>query len=195
MMSRRHALLGLCAASWLARAATLRPLDPQRAAAASRARSEAASVALAPATLRPLRQDDAPLINARWEFSRAERSLGTVRRRIAHGVGALGVEEGGELRASVLRTDWGRIGMLHVDEAYRRRGFGASLVKEATRSLQDRGEDCTAFIHRGNEASERLFAAQGWVLARPSSAKRPSGSRGRAKREWVLRAADNIKDA
>ena len=195
MMSRRRALLCLVAASWLARAATLRPLDAQRAAAASRARSEAASVALAPATLRPLRQDDAPLINARWEFSRAERSLGTVRRRIAHGVGALGVEEGGELRASVLRTDWGRIGMLHVDEAYRRRGFGASLVKEATRSLQDRGEDCTAFIHRGNEASERLFAAQGWVLARPSSAKRPSGSRGRAKREWVLRAADNIKDA
>ena len=193
MMSRP--LLCLVAASWLARAATLRPLDPQRAAAASRARSEAASVALAPATLRPLRQDDAPLINARWEFSRAERSLGTVRRRIAHGVGALGVEEGGELRASVLRTDWGRIGMLHVDEAYRRRGFGASLVKEATRSLQDRGEDCTAFIHRGNEASERLFAAQGWVLARPSSAKRPSGSRGRAKREWVLRAADDLKGA
>lgn len=180
---------------WLQRLLLLLPIAGgaaldlhHRAAAASKLRCEAESRLLGPGVvLRPLTVDDALNVNGRWDYGRDERSLDTVRRRIARGGIALGVEAGGELRASILHAEAGRLrgsglAMLHVDEAYRRRGYGGCLLREATRMLVDRDEPRAAFIRGGNEASEALFASQGWAPAK----KRRSGRRGRAPQEWLL---------
>ena len=143
------------------------------------------------ATLRPLRFSDAPFVVSRWPYS-SEKSLELTRHQIeANSAVCLGVERrnddnGGdnhELCAFILRYHNGALGMLHVEESCRRRGYGSALLSEATRVLENRGEPRQAFIVDGNRASEALFAKQGWIRADPN-AKRGTGKR-RAKREWI----------
>ena len=149
--------------------------------------------------LRPLRPSDAPLVNAWWEYS-SERTLPLVMRRIALSQsatsdssgrqdrpGCFGIEENetGQLVACIVRYEGGALGMLHVLEHFRRRGYGLALLQHATKILHSRGEERVAFIYDGNDASEKLFLAAGWERADPQI-KRKTGAR-KAKRKWIHR--------
>lgn len=147
------------------------------------------------AVIRTLSLVDAPTVDAWWEY-RSPKSLAQMRRRIAldGGVACLGVvepENDGEgdgpilLRACILRYEGGALGMLHVDEPYRRRGYGAALLNEASRALADRGEERVAYIVDGNAASEAVFRSCGWERADPGQ-KKGTGRR-RSKKLWVQR--------
>ena len=85
--------------------------------------------------------------------------------------------------ACIVRYERGALGMLHVEEAYRRRGYGFALLNVATKALEARGEDREVFIVDGNHGSEALFTAAGWVREDPTL-KKGTGKR-RAKRKWI----------
>ena len=59
----------------------------------------------------------------------------------------------------------GSIGMLYVDETYRRLGIGASLESYAINLQQDRGETPFCFVVDGNEASMHLQEKLGLYMA------------------------------
>jgi DTW domain-containing protein YfiP/GNAT superfamily N-acetyltransferase len=135
--------------------------------------------------MRPLQLTDTAVVDSWWE-SRSNKSLPLVKRRIERDKGpvCLGVEDKeGPLVACILRYEGGALGMLHVHEPFRRRGYGLALLKQATRTLQERGEERVAFIMDGNHASEAVFTAAGWKRDDPT-AKRRTGKR-RAKRKWI----------
>ena len=134
--------------------------------------------------LRSLETDDATLVDSWWEYQSAtSHSLVSRRIDIDGGVACLGIEVDGTLVACILRYEGGALGMLHVQQDYRRRGYAQILLEEATRTLQNRGEDCVAFIVDGNTASESLFTKLGWKRA-DVHMKKQTGKR-RAKRKWI----------
>jgi DTW domain-containing protein YfiP/ribosomal protein S18 acetylase RimI-like enzyme len=136
------------------------------------------------ATLRHLTLADCAWVDARWEHSSAT-SLSRIHRLVAEPRRAtLGVERGGALVASALQGEDGALGMLHVAEAHRRRGYGEALVAEAAGMIKAGGVRTFAYVLDGNFASEALFAKLGWVRA-DSSIPRRTGRR-RAKRLWTL---------
>eukprot|EP00977_Amphora_coffeiformis_P000822 scaffold175_cov177-Amphora_coffeaeformis.AAC.24 len=135
------------------------------------------------AILRSLHLTDAPFIDSRWPY-RSQKSLQMIQRQITTDAPyCLGIECDGKLCAFILRHPDGALGMLHVEEGFRRQGLGTKLLQEATRVLDREREPCFAFILDRNEASERLFAKQGWVRVDPE-AKRRSGNR-RSIRKWI----------
>ena len=136
------------------------------------------------AVLRSLMPSDAKLVDSWWEYQ-SSKSLPLVSRRIEidNGMACLGVEVGGSLVACILRYEGGALGMLHVEEKYRRRGYGSALLQQATQILKESDEERVAFIVDGNHASETVFEAAGWERDDPNI-KRRTGKR-RAKRKWV----------
>jgi ribosomal protein S18 acetylase RimI-like enzyme len=72
----------------------------------------------------------------------------------------------GRLVGTVLATHDGRKGWINrlaVDPAYRRRGIGSKLVREAETRLEALGMDVLAcLIEEGNEASVRTFETLGY---------------------------------
>lgn len=142
------------------------------------------------AILRPLTQSDAPLVDAWWDQRTPNHSQALVERRIAlatclsFGIYDVGEHQGG-LAACLVQYEGGALGMLHVHESYRRRGYGATLVAHASALLAERHEPAFCFIVDGNQASEGLFRKAGWVRDNPTL-KRGTGKR-RAKRKWVRR--------
>lgn len=104
------------------------------------------------AIIRPLIPEDAPLVNSWWEYGSAK-SLSLVRRRIeidpigiCFGISSKtdGLNDGEELVACIMRYEGGAIGMLHVQESHRRRGYALALLKYVTQILQDQGEERVA---------------------------------------------------
>jgi DTW domain-containing protein YfiP/ribosomal protein S18 acetylase RimI-like enzyme len=137
------------------------------------------------AILRQLRPSDASSVDSKWPH-RSHTSLKMITRRIeTQDPCCLGLEQqdSGELCAFILRYEDGSLGMLHVDEAYRRSGYGTRLLEEATWRLEERGEPRVAYIVDGNSASQGLFAKQRWRREDPN-AKKGTGKR-RAKRKWI----------
>jgi DTW domain-containing protein YfiP/ribosomal protein S18 acetylase RimI-like enzyme len=135
------------------------------------------------AILRQLRPSDASSVNSKWPY-RSDKSLKMITRRIeTQDPCCLGLERDGELCAFILRYEDGSLGILHVEEAYRRNGYGTRLLVEATRLLEERGEPRVAYIVDGNGASEGLFAKQRWIREDPN-AKKGTGKR-KAKRKWI----------
>ena len=136
------------------------------------------------AVLRSLTPSDACLVDSWWEY-RNSKSLSLVSRRIEvdQGVACLGIEIDGTLVACILRYEGGALGMLHVEEKYRRRGYGLSLLQQATQTLKERDEERVAFIVEGNHVSEAVFEAAGWKRVDHGNSRR-TGIR-RAKRKWV----------
>jgi DTW domain-containing protein YfiP/GNAT superfamily N-acetyltransferase len=135
--------------------------------------------------LRPLQSLDAQLVDSWWEY-RGNKSLPLIKRRIERdgGTVCLGMEDSnGALVACILRYEGGALGMLHVEEPFRRRGYGLALLRQATTILQELGDERVAFIVDGNHASEAVFTAAGWERDDPT-VKRGTGKR-RAKRKWV----------
>jgi DTW domain-containing protein YfiP/predicted GNAT family acetyltransferase len=141
------------------------------------------------AVLRTLQPSDAPWINS-WSKHRTDKDLPMVSRRIKidneQGMGCcLGIEVNGCLVAAILRYELGALGMLHVQEDCRNRGYGTVLLQQATRALQAKGEERVAYIVDGNHASEALFTSAGWERFDPTI-KGGTGKR-RAKRKWIHR--------
>ena len=133
------------------------------------------------ATLRPLNSADASFVNSRWPH-RSAKSLAMIEHLLTSDC-CFGIKHRDGLCACILRYHNGSLGMLHVDEAFRRRGFATALVSEAARVVQSRGKPLVAFIEDGNCASEALFAKLGWVRA-DLNARKGTGKR-RAKRKWI----------
>mmetsp|Transcript_16472 Transcript_16472/g.25708 ORF Transcript_16472/g.25708 Transcript_16472/m.25708 type:complete len:492 (-) Transcript_16472:2168-3643(-) len=133
--------------------------------------------------MRRLRESDAALVNSQWSRGTAS-SLDDMHRRISKGIACFGIFQGEDLCGFILQYESGIVGMLQVEEAYRRRGYGTALVSKATETLQANGIPGVAFIMDGNTASEALFSSQGWTRADPTI-KRGTGRR-RAKRKWIL---------
>lgn len=145
------------------------------------------------AWLRSLQPSDATKVDAWWEY-RSAKSLPLVQRRInldlqqeSGGACCLGIEVKGKLVASIVRYEGGALGMIYVEEGFRRRGYAKMLLEQATRALEQRGEERVAFIVDGNHASERLFLSAGWEREDPNK-KRGTGKR-RAKRKWLHKDA------
>lgn len=132
--------------------------------------------------MRRLRQSDAVLVNSQWSRGTAS-SLDGINRRICKGIACFGVFQGGDLCGFILQYDSGMLGMLQVEEAYRRRGYGTALVSKATKTLQANGVPCEAFIMDGNKASAAVFSSQGWTREDPTI--KPGKGRRRAKRKWI----------
>ena len=126
--------------------------------------------------LRCLAPSDTEFVNSRWPF-RSPKSLRMIERQISadnvnatrtgSGCCCLGIEyeKDGALVACILRHKGGSLGILHVDEEHRRRGFGELLLDRATKALLHRGVPTFAFIFDGNHQSEALFTKLGWVKA------------------------------
>lgn len=147
-------------------------------------------------TIRRLTHEDTPVIDAWWENGGAPKSVMTITRSIDAdyrlGVGAsLGIvdETTGELVACILRYESGPLGILHVSEELRGKGYGTALLKEALKAVLDANRsrdvplECSAFIKDGNAASENVFSKVGFVRENPN-AKRGTGKR-RANRKWI----------
>eukprot|EP00588_Corethron_pennatum_P031885 CAMPEP_0194343568 /NCGR_PEP_ID=MMETSP0171-20130528/97598_1 /TAXON_ID=218684 /ORGANISM="Corethron pennatum, Strain L29A3" /LENGTH=337 /DNA_ID=CAMNT_0039109835 /DNA_START=579 /DNA_END=1589 /DNA_ORIENTATION=+ len=120
--------------------------------------------------LRSLIPSDSVFVDSRWPY-RSKKSLKMIESQIrADNSNAtqsgcsccLGIDHDGRLVACILRHRNGSLGILHVDETYRRRGLGKILLSEATSSVQRRGELPIAFIVDGNTHSEALFSTLGW---------------------------------
>ena len=114
-------------------------------------------------TLRPLRSEDAELVDSRWAF-RSATSLELVRSMVAERLGCVGVEDArGALCGWILRYAKGDSGMFHVEEAHRRQGLASALLQRAAAELEAAGEPAFAHVVEGNAASERCFEKNGWV--------------------------------
>jgi len=174
------------------------------------------------AILRNLRLEDATFMNSRWPYrsKKGIKSLAMIERILTQQllespvaaelsccIGIYGspdvVEHAGEYkppRAFIVQYENGALGMLHVEEKYRRRGYAVALVEEATRRALAKlkhvnnnnnngrsNEPVFAFIVDGNTASEQLFTKLGWTMEKQDpNRKRGTGKR-RAKRKWFKR--------
>jgi DTW domain-containing protein YfiP/GNAT superfamily N-acetyltransferase len=154
--------------------------------------------------VRRLTHEDIPVIDAWWDNGGTQKSMITITRSIdaddrldiRANLGI--VDENETLVACILRYESGPLGILHVSEEHRGKGYATALLKEATkavskaaRSNYDRDDlplelQCTAFIKDGNTASERVFAKVGYVRENPN-VKRGTGKR-QAKRKWIYPA-------
>jgi len=147
-------------------------------------------------TIRRLTHEDTPVIDGWWENGGAPKSIMTITRSIDAdyrlGVGAsLGIvdENTGDLLACILRYESGPLGILHVSEELRGKGFGTALLKEALNAVLEANRsrdvplECSAFIKDGNKASEKVFSKVGFVRENPN-AKKGTGKR-RANRKWI----------
>mmetsp|Transcript_40582 Transcript_40582/g.45233 ORF Transcript_40582/g.45233 Transcript_40582/m.45233 type:complete len:196 (-) Transcript_40582:36-623(-) len=114
-----------------------------------------------------------------------------------------------KLIACIVRYETGTLGILHVAEDYRNRGYGAALLKEVTRRImiqqqqgQGEGDDsdsdseydynvkgCEAYIRDGNVASESVFTKVGWKCENDLNgiiATKGTGRR-RSKKKWIYK--------
>lgn len=130
--------------------------------------------------LRLLSQDDAALVNSRWEY-RSERSLAMIRKMIAVSEstfgGCMGLEVDNVLVAWSCRYLDGSLGMLWTEEGHRKKGYGRLVVNASIRSILDRRhlfpseskipthswkQPLVAFTVDGNSISQGLLAKLNW---------------------------------
>ncbi|OEU23231.1 hypothetical protein FRACYDRAFT_233401 [Fragilariopsis cylindrus CCMP1102] len=140
-------------------------------------------------TIRPLSHDDVPLIDSWWENGGTSKSLTTITRAIDNDIKnndkvndtrvCLGIiddnDNSNKLIACIIRYESGPLGILHVVDEHRNKGYGSALLKEATRILIEEAgcqDCCEAFIKDGNAASENVFTKLGWVRENPNIKKK-----------------------
>ena len=117
------------------------------------------------------------------------------------------------LIACIVRYETGAVGLLHVQNNFRNRGYGSLLLREATRRMirhhngtkekkknkameettnnnddDNNDNDNTAVfeacIRDGNAISEAVFTNCGWILADPTLKTKGTGTR-RSNRKWI----------
>ena len=131
--------------------------------------------------LRLLTINDATAIFNNWYNQSVK--LSTIEKRIELGVACFGIEQKGKLVAHIVRCEDGCLGMLHVDEEMRGRGYGTLLLEEATLVLDKAGLPKIALIKRGNTAAETVFRGVGWTVADDTAIQHEGFQR----RRWYLR--------
>jgi len=178
--------------------------------------------------IRPLSHDDMPLIDSWWENGHTSKSTNIITRAIDKDRQnnyqtptlrtCLGIitddddndDDNHKLIACIVRYETGTLGILHVVEDYRNRGYGAALLKEVTRRImiqqqqqqQGVGDDsysdseydynvkgCEAYIRDGNVASESVFTKVGWKCENDLNgiiATKGTGRR-RSKKKWIYK--------
>lgn len=87
-----------------------------------------------------------------------------IRERITAGA-MFGVFPEGKLAGFVGFHDEGSLGMLFVEEAFRRQGFAASLVAYAVNRMLEKGRIPYGYVEKGNILSEKLQEKPGFYKA------------------------------
>lgn len=124
-------------------------------------------------TLRRLTLDDYDAVIALWQRSGLQTVKPTGRdsrsefeKQLQHGQIVIGLEDGGKLIGVVVATHdtrKGWINRLAIDPDYRRRGYGAELVRAAEEVLRESGlKIMAALIEDYNQASLGLFNKLGY---------------------------------
>lgn len=132
------------------------------------------------ALLRPLTVDDVDIVNENCcRISINSDKL--TEKLISSGVGCLGIELDGRLRAHIVRCEDGCLGMLHVDAQLRGRGYGKLLIREASMILGMAGLPQMALIKHGNIAAEAAFRSAGWTTTDDKLIKHE----GRLRQRWI----------
>jgi ribosomal protein S18 acetylase RimI-like enzyme len=112
--------------------------------------------------IRPLMEDDAELVNARWEY-RSDYSLAMIRQMIASKTClTLGLEEDGQLVVWVCQYLDGPLGMLWTEKSHRRKGYAELLVVEAMKQRSDASQPWMSFVVDTNVASQSLLDKLHW---------------------------------
>ncbi|XP_016945780.3 uncharacterized protein [Drosophila suzukii] len=113
-------------------------------------------------TLKSLKVDDAQVIDDHWEWSEPG-SLSYIRRQIwcTTSVG-LYKDEDNELVAWCIKAQDGLLAALQVKPSYKRKGFGAIIVKEFSRLEAEQGRDIITEVGSENEPSLNLFKKLGF---------------------------------
>jgi ribosomal protein S18 acetylase RimI-like enzyme len=109
----------------------------------------------------PLREGDAPLVHKYWPYGDSE-SEWYVRERIQNGP-SVAIYEDGEPVAWALTHSDGSMGMFHVLEEYRRKGYGRSVNSALTELLISQGKTPFCYIADDNIASISLVERAGLV--------------------------------
>ena len=155
--------------------------------------------------LRTLEVTDAKFVNENWLYQ-SKKSLKMIRNYIdpsnnnTFNMACLGIEDTRttQLVACIIRYPYtGALGMLYVDENYRRNGLASMLVDAAVKIIQSCSnndktknehvdEECYCLIRDGNLASESLFAGQGFVLTEEDVGKKRGTGRRRPNRKWIF---------
>ncbi|EDW64938.1 uncharacterized protein [Drosophila virilis] len=112
--------------------------------------------------LKSLSEQDAHLLDQEWAYSH-EGSLFFIQRqiRLCPSMG-LYDEDTQQLVAWCIRTQDGLLATLHVQNAYKRRGFGSLIVRALARRIADLGDDVTAEIYAENIPSVNMFNKLGF---------------------------------
>jgi GNAT superfamily N-acetyltransferase len=113
--------------------------------------------------VRPLRPEEAAIVDEYWEIM--DEAEEYIRARIERGI-AMGAEVDGELVAWDLthfETDEAvMLGMLHVKEEYRRKGYAWSVGTAVVEAVLQKGKTPVCYVYTWNEPSIRFTLAIGF---------------------------------
>lgn len=130
-------------------------------------------------SIRRLRQDNAELVDQRWEY-RSDTSLGMIRRMIQLSEeefgGCVGLFVGERLVSWVCRYLDSTLGMLFTESDHRKNGYAALVVMAAVSDCCQRGAEsdigsganmamdgrAVSYIVDSNDASQSLYRKLGW---------------------------------
>ncbi|XP_070075808.1 uncharacterized protein [Drosophila takahashii] len=116
-------------------------------------------------SLKSVSLDDAYVINNNWEWSELSGSLSYIQRQIGYNTSVgLYKDENNELVAWCIRVQDGLLAALQVKPIYKRRGFGAMIVKEYSRREAVQGHDTITEVGSENKASLNLFTKLGFRI-------------------------------
>ena len=110
----------------------------------------------------PLRESDAELVLKHWPYGDPD-DLHYVRERIRNGPSVAIYEDGKAVAWALTHLD-GSMGMFHVLEEYRRRGYGSSINSALTELIISQGRTPFCHIADGNVASISLVEKAGLLL-------------------------------
>lgn len=109
--------------------------------------------------IRVLTADYAPLIDSFYKaIGPGETSIGALKRKEV-----LGIFEDGELAGIIGRHPEGCVGMLHVFEKYRGKGYAKALEKAIVNKLLKDNQRVFCEIVDGNEISLKMHSSLGWI--------------------------------
>lgn len=143
------------------------------------------------AILRPLVLEDAQEIHQNW-YHKSKASLHAIEQNCQNGFACFGIEQphsSSRLCAYILYSKDGSLRMLHVQQPYRRKGYGRALVQEAINVLQKLDKPCVCFIQQDNHAAKGLFSSLGWNVDSNINSDNSIESIHRNKQEkWIWRS-------
>ena len=141
--------------------------------------SEPSTCAPSNVLIRSLTQDDAKLVDSRWEY-RSDASLLMIKKMIKASEiygGCVGLVVDNTLVSWLCRYLDGSLGMLWTENMHRKKGYAAMVLMAAVHDVRkrsresnssstctvDAGERMVSYIVDSNEASQSLYRKLGWI--------------------------------